>query len=65
MSGASKGKGPAPAMQKDLMWVEKYRPRTLDDVAAHKEIIDTSLLSLLINPEQQTEPEISRLCALQ
>jgi hypothetical protein len=23
-------------------WVEKYRPKTLDDVAAHKEIIDTS-----------------------
>eukprot|EP00878_Enallax_costatus_P026559 GHUV01028505.1.p1 GENE.GHUV01028505.1~~GHUV01028505.1.p1 ORF type:complete len:210 (+),score=54.50 GHUV01028505.1:200-829(+) len=22
-------------------WVEKYRPKTLDDVAAHKEIIDT------------------------
>lgn len=27
---------------KDAPWVEKYRPRTLDDVAAHKEIIDTS-----------------------
>ncbi len=23
-------------------WVEKYRPRSLDDVAAHKGIIDTS-----------------------
>ena len=23
-------------------WVEKYRPDTLDDVAAHKEIISTS-----------------------
>ena len=23
-------------------WVEKYRPKSLDDVAAHKEIIDTS-----------------------
>lgn len=23
-------------------WVEKYRPKTLDDVAAHKDIIDTS-----------------------
>ena len=23
-------------------WVEKYRPETLDDVAAHKEIITTS-----------------------
>jgi hypothetical protein len=23
-------------------WIEKYRPRTLDDVAAHKDIIDTS-----------------------
>eukprot|EP00877_Chromochloris_zofingiensis_P001247 jgi/Chrzof1/11122/Cz05g24170.t1 len=26
---------------KDAPWVEKYRPKTLDDVAAHKEIIDT------------------------
>ena len=24
------------------MWIEKFRPRTLDDVAAHKEIIETS-----------------------
>eukprot|EP00955_Chlamydomonas_euryale_P012466 134264-Chlamydomonas_euryale.AAC.6 len=23
-------------------WVEKFRPRTLDEVAAHTEIIDTS-----------------------
>ncbi len=23
-------------------WVEKFRPKTLDDVAAHKDIIDTS-----------------------
>lgn len=27
---------------KGAPWVEKYRPKTLDDVAAHKEIIDTS-----------------------
>jgi replication factor C subunit 3/5 len=27
---------------RDAPWVEKYRPKTLDDVAAHKEIIDTS-----------------------
>eukprot|EP00775_Hariotina_reticulata_P011044 gene11044-11199_t len=26
---------------RDAPWVEKYRPKTLDDVAAHKEIIDT------------------------
>lgn len=31
---------------KDAPWVEKYRPKTLDDVAAHKEIIDTSRLQL-------------------
>jgi hypothetical protein len=30
--------------KKDAPWVEKYRPKTLDDVAAHKEIIDTSKL---------------------
>lgn len=27
---------------RDAPWVEKYRPKSLDDVAAHKEIIDTS-----------------------
>ena len=26
-------------------WVEKFRPKTLDDVAAHKDIIDTSELA--------------------
>ena len=26
----------------DAPWVEKYRPKTLDDVAAHTDIIDTS-----------------------
>mmetsp|Transcript_27622 Transcript_27622/g.71661 ORF Transcript_27622/g.71661 Transcript_27622/m.71661 type:complete len:334 (-) Transcript_27622:143-1144(-) len=32
----------APLAQLDSKpWVEKYRPKTLDDVAAHKEIIDT------------------------
>lgn len=28
--------------KEDAPWVEKYRPQTLDDVAAHKEIVDTS-----------------------
>lgn len=35
-------KGKAPSSIDDAPWVEKYRPKTLDDVAAHKEIIDTS-----------------------
>lgn len=35
-------KGKAPSIIDDAPWVEKYRPKTLDDVAAHKEIIDTS-----------------------
>ena len=26
----------------DQPWTEKFRPKTLDDVAAHKDIIDTS-----------------------
>lgn len=26
----------------DAPWVEKFRPKSLDEVAAHKEIIDTS-----------------------
>lgn len=43
------GAGAAPGGRRDptvdgkaAPWVEKYRPKTLDDVAAHKEIIDTS-----------------------
>lgn len=32
-------------MDKNAMWIEKYRPQSLDDVAAHKEIIDTSKCS--------------------
>lgn len=53
MEGApvqSNGK-PTAALDKDAPWVEKYRPRTLDDVAAHKEIVDTSAqrVSLLLN----------------
>ena len=28
----------------DAPWVEKFRPKNLDDVAAHKEIINTSEL---------------------
>ena len=35
------------ARDKDAPWVEKYRPRSLDDVAAHKEIVDTSAYSAL------------------
>lgn len=38
----SKKKGDPLVEKKDAPWVEKYRPKTLDDVAAHKEIIDTS-----------------------
>ena len=30
------------SMDKNAMWIEKYRPQSLDDVAAHKEIIETS-----------------------
>lgn len=29
-------------LDRDAPWVEKYRPQSLDDVAAHKEIVDTS-----------------------
>jgi hypothetical protein len=45
-AGAS-GKAPPAAAANNAAannqpWIEKYRPRTLDDVAAHKDIIDTS-----------------------
>jgi len=35
------GFGPPP-QSKATPWVEKYRPQSLDDVAAHRDIIDTS-----------------------
>jgi len=31
-----------PAFDKAIPWVEKYRPQSLDDVAAHRDIVDTS-----------------------
>ena len=36
-----KGKGAVDEAKKHQMWVEKYRPSRLADVAAHKDIIDT------------------------
>lgn len=41
-AGPSKQKVDRLTDGRDAPWVEKYRPKTLDDVAAHKEIIDTS-----------------------
>eukprot|EP00899_Mesostigma_viride_P008422 jgi/Mesvir1/17581/Mv08816-RA.1 len=40
---AAKGKGVAVNLSNDdsTPWVEKYRPKSLSDVASHKEIIDT------------------------
>lgn len=32
----------APPQSKTTPWVEKYRPQSLDDVAAHRDIVDTS-----------------------
>ncbi|CAI0393162.1 unnamed protein product [Linum tenue] len=45
-NSSSKGKtvvvdGTPPAHPKSTPWVEKYRPQSLDDVAAHRDIIDT------------------------
>lgn len=34
--------GNPPAAGKAIPWVEKYRPLSLDDVAAHRDIVDTS-----------------------
>lgn len=36
-----KGQG-VPHLEAEQPWSEKYRPQTLDEVAAHKDIIDTS-----------------------
>lgn len=51
-STSSKKKGDPLVEKKDAPWVEKYRPKTLDDVAAHKEIIDTSGLPDWLEPTQ-------------
>jgi hypothetical protein len=42
----AKGKHGPGSMDKNAMWIEKYRPKSLDEVAAHKEIIDTSEIPL-------------------
>lgn len=46
LTAAQKGKSKTGASQvlKGGPWVEKYRPTSLADVAAHKDIIDTSTL---------------------
>ena len=54
-SSLSKGKADAP-------WVEKFRPKTLEDVAAHKEIIDTSAQSL--RDPSALGPDLSPLLCL-
>lgn len=38
----SKGKAPLASDGKSAPWVEKYRPQSLADVAAHRDIVDTS-----------------------
>lgn len=49
LSAAQKGKGKidlnSGRQAKGGPWVEKYRPTSLADVAAHKDIIDTSTLA--------------------
>lgn len=36
----------APTDTRATPWVEKYRPQSLDDVAAHRDIVETSKLRL-------------------
>ena len=40
----SGGKMAAEKVTQNLPWVEKYRPKHLDDLISHKEIISTSKL---------------------
>ena len=51
-AGVMRGKGKAVTddAKKNQMWVEKYRPSRLEDVAAHKDIIDT--ISRLTNEDK-------------
>jgi replication factor C subunit 3/5 len=39
---AAKSKAPLSATGRAAPWVEKYRPQSLADVAAHRDIVDTS-----------------------
>jgi hypothetical protein len=48
LSAAQKGKGKFLPTVKGGPWVEKYRPANLSDVAAHKDIIDTSNVLLCL-----------------
>eukprot|EP00250_Pteridium_aquilinum_P007996 c17593_g2_i1 orf=47-445(+) len=41
LTAAQKGKAKMAVPTKSVPWVEKYRPASLSDVAAHKDIIDT------------------------
>ncbi|KAH7441432.1 hypothetical protein KP509_03G038100 [Ceratopteris richardii] len=41
LTAVAKGKAKITAPSKSVPWVEKYRPTSLADVAAHKDIIDT------------------------
>lgn len=57
-AGTSKQKVDRLTEGRDAPWVEKYRPKTLDDVAAHKEIINTSeqakiVLHMLIDHQDE------------
>ena len=38
-----------PGESKATPWVEKYRPQSLADVAAHRDIVDTSLVTLSVS----------------
>ena len=38
-----------PGESKATPWVEKYRPQSLADVAAHRDIVDTSLVTLSLS----------------
>nr|CAB3451235.1 unnamed protein product [Digitaria exilis] len=40
---AAKGKAPLSGPVRAAPWVEKYRPQSLADVAAHRDIVDTML----------------------
>lgn len=45
---AATGSNGGVTKDKNAMWIEKYRPKSLNDVAAHKEIIDTSEMQTVL-----------------
>jgi hypothetical protein len=53
-------KGKGPVLTAEVPWSEKYRPKTLDEVAAHKDIIETS--TCYLSYRLGSSPNTAKMC---